>query len=400
MTEAVISTTPLPDLFITEELDRRTPGTIDRDLERRATRDLIARMAEAPEQVLPRLVDLAMELTGGVSAGLSLYERDPQPGVFRWRHLQGVLAPFEDATTPREYSPCGVTLDRNQPVLSLHPERYYGWISDAAIVVPEVLLVPLRVQGGEALGTLWIVSDREGWFTRAHADLMSELAWYVGIAVRMVETQQRLERALEEQQTLTREMSHRLKNLFSVTDALIRISEKASSTPKELAETLSGRLHALASAHALVSRHLNDVGHAPRVSDMETVIRAILAPHVGQDAELRFILDGPPIRCGDHAINGLALILHELATNAAKYGALSTGSGRVAVTWREAGDDILLEWVERDGPVVSPPGKADGFGSLLMRRTVSSQFAGTLAHDWNPKGLAVSMTLKAGRIAA
>ncbi|MCX7355881.1 MAG: hypothetical protein NTY59_13835 [Alphaproteobacteria bacterium] len=121
-------------------------------------------MADHPEEVLPRFVDLAMEITGGISAGLSLYEENPAPGVFRWRYLRGVLAPFENATTPRNFSPCGITLDRNGPVLSLHPERVYDWISNADIVVPEVLLVPLYLGGKEPLGTLW---NRKGISTAA-----------------------------------------------------------------------------------------------------------------------------------------------------------------------------------------------------------------------------------------
>src|SRR5690606_30993592 len=121
-------------------------------------------IAADPDNALPKFVALAMELTGASSAGLSLYESGPHDGVFRWTHLQGSFARFEDATTPRNYSPCGVTLDRDAPVLSRHPERYYEWISDAGIVVPEVLLVPLPIGAEEPLGTLWVVGDEEGHF--------------------------------------------------------------------------------------------------------------------------------------------------------------------------------------------------------------------------------------------
>lgn len=187
------------DVFITDELDRRAPKKTDYLQEKLAIQDLASRMADQPEEVLPRFVDLALEMTGGVSAGLSLYEDDPAPGVFRWHYLRGVLAPFNGATTPRDFSPCGITLDRNAPVLSLHPERVYGWIADANIVVPEVLLVPLYLGGKLPLGTLWIVSDREGHFDRGHARALTELAAFVGIALRMVRNEQRLNQALEAQ---------------------------------------------------------------------------------------------------------------------------------------------------------------------------------------------------------
>src|SRR3984885_7322750 len=145
-------------VFITDELARRKPRKTDYLREKLALQDLAARMADQPEEILPRFVDLGMEMTGGVSAGLSLYEENPAPGVFRWQYLRGALAPFNGATTPRDFSPCGITLDHNAPVLSLHPERVYNWIADAKIVVPEVLLVPLYLGGKVPLGTLWIVS--------------------------------------------------------------------------------------------------------------------------------------------------------------------------------------------------------------------------------------------------
>jgi len=186
------------DVFITEELERRAPKKTDYLQEKLALQDLAMRMADQPEEVLPRFVDLALEMTGGVSAGLSLYEEDPAPGVFRWTYLRGALASFNGATTPRDFSPCGITLDRNAPVLSLHPERVYSWIADANIVVPEVLLVPLYLGGKVPLGTLWIVSDREGHFDSGHARAMTELAAFVGVALRMVRSnEQRLNQALE-----------------------------------------------------------------------------------------------------------------------------------------------------------------------------------------------------------
>lgn len=177
---------PQADLYITAELDLRPVRKANHLREKRAMQELARHMLDDPAAILPRFVDLALEITNGASAGLSLYEKDPAPGVFRWRHLRGVLSPFEDSLTPRNYSPCGVTLDQNAPVLSLHPERYYNWISDASIIVPEVLLVPLHLNRDEQLGTLWIVAHEEGHFTRGHADSMTELAAFVSIALRML----------------------------------------------------------------------------------------------------------------------------------------------------------------------------------------------------------------------
>jgi GAF domain-containing protein len=285
---------PLANVFITDELERRVTKGADHLQEKLALQDLAALMAEQPAEVLPRFVDFAIEITGGVSAGLSLYEENPAPGVFRWTYLRGLLSPFEGATTPRNFSPCGVTLDQNAPVLSAHPELVYDWISDAHIVVPEVLLVPLYIDGKAPLGTLWIVSDTEGHFDGGHARAMMELATFVGIALRMLRTEERIQRALEEQETLTKEMSHRVKNLFAMTDGLIRVCARASSTKEEMVELLSGRLHALASANALVRRNFSPNAHAPTQSDLSDLIHTIILPHerLSDSGASRFRIEG------------------------------------------------------------------------------------------------------------
>jgi len=173
------------DLFITGALDERPPVGADYKREGRAIQALALRMADAPDSVLPDFVDLALLITGAFTAGLSLYEPEPAPGVFRWRFVRGAFAAFDGATTPRHFSPCGITLDQNAPILTLHPERVYGWIADAGIVAPEVLLVPLYLEGEAPLGTLWVVSETEGRFTRDHARMLTELAGNVSAAVRL-----------------------------------------------------------------------------------------------------------------------------------------------------------------------------------------------------------------------
>jgi len=388
-------------VFVTEELDTRPVKPADHLREKQAIQDLAMRMADQPEQVLPRFVDLAMELTGGVSAGLSLYEPEPAPGVFRWRYLRGSLAPFEQAITPRNFSPCGVTLDRNGPTLSRHPERVYDWIVEAGITVPEVMLVPLSFGGCLPIGTLWIVSEKEGWFDAGHARSMTELAAFLGIALRMLDSERQLQAALEEQETLTKEMSHRVKNLFAITDGMIRGTARTAADKTEMAQALSGRLHALANAHTLVSRKLHEVGRAPRAGDIGTLIQAVVAPHEHADLSQpsRFSLEGPHVACGDHAINGVALVFHEMTTNAIKYGALSNEHGRVDVRWTLEGDLLNLSWREHDGPAVTGAPASKGFGSALVRNTVAGQFGGSVDYDWAQSGLSVAMRLPLAKVA-
>ena len=251
------------DVFITDELEKRAPKKVDYLQEKMALQDLAARMADQPEEVLPRFVDLAMEITGGVSAGLSLYEENPAPGVFRWQYLRGVLA-VQRRDNTAQFQSCGITLDRNGPVLGVHPERVYTWIADANITVPEVLLVPLYLGGQAPLGTLWIVSDKRGNFDSGHARAVTELASFVGIALRMLRSEQRLHAALDEQEMLAKEMSHRIKNLFTMISGMIHITARTSATKDEMAEMLSGRVTALSNAHALVRRSFAVAGPTQR----------------------------------------------------------------------------------------------------------------------------------------
>ena len=182
--------------------------------EKLAIQNLAAVMSDHPDEVLPRLVKLGMEICCAHSAGISI---EPEAGQFRWHALAGELATFEGTTTPRNFSPYGVCLDMAEPILM---ERAYDWIRDAGITVPEVLLVPLTVKDSDAIGTLWLVAADAGHFNKEHARVMAELSAFTGMALRTVQTEQRLKLVLQQQETLMREMSHRIKSLFSVADSM------------------------------------------------------------------------------------------------------------------------------------------------------------------------------------
>jgi two-component sensor histidine kinase len=391
---------PPSDLYITLELHRRTPKATDYLAEKMALQDIAAQMVDDPEQVLSRLVERAMRMTGAASAGISAFEaQEGTAGIFRWRDLKGELARFVGATTPRDYSPCGVCLDRFEPTLTRRPERHYSWIAEAGVVCPEVLLVPLYVARGEPLGTLWIVSEEEGYFDSGHARIMRELASFTGIALAMLRDQQRLQDAVMQQELLTAEMSHRVKNLFSIVDMMIRASEKSATSPAGMAKSLSGRLHALAAAHALVLRSFGiGVGQPPQPgASLNDLILSILKPYDLSNTA-RFVVEGPEIGLADQAITGLALVFHEFATNAAKYGALVHDDGRVSVSWRQEGESLALQWRETDGPPIAAEPAQHGFGSTLARNTVVRQLGGAFSLNWRKEGLVAEFTLPLAKL--
>ncbi|WP_419826319.1 PAS domain S-box protein [Sphingomonas sp.] len=176
------------DIDISAQLETRPERGTDPRRHRAALAELARRMVEAPQSVLPRLVDLAQELTGAESAGISVEEeQDGEPGVFRWRDLTGRFAPFIGSTMPRASSPCGMALDFNKPILMSRPERAYLELEPGS-PIGEVLMVPMYVDVGAPVGTLWVVHHEEGkQFDGSDARTLSELATFGGIAHRVAE---------------------------------------------------------------------------------------------------------------------------------------------------------------------------------------------------------------------
>jgi len=374
---------PIAEVFITDQLADRHAASPDFLREKLAIQDLAEVMSDHPDEVLPRLVKLGMEICGAHSAGISILE--PGAGQFPWHALAGELATFEGATTPRNFSPCGICLDLAQPILMERPERAYDWICEAGITVPEVLLVPLAAKGADPIGTIWLVAGDAGHFNKEHARVMAELSAFTGLALRSVQIEQRLKLALQQQETLMREMSHRIKNLFTVADSMVRMTARNAATKEELAETLSGRLHALSEANALIRRSFgNNVAAVASFSDL---IERILCPHERAPA----VVKGPDLAIGEQAANHLALIFHELATNASKYGVLGCEGGCVTVTWSVEEDRVRIVWTE-SGACDVRASETTGFGTRLVETTIE-RIGGQIEREWRPDGLRVRIAL-------
>lgn len=179
-------------VFITDELSRRPPSVPNYTRQKLGIQELAGKMADRPDELLPHLVELALDICDADSAGVSVLEGP----VFRWLGLKGKLATFEGANTPRDFSPCGICLDRHAPILMAHPERVYDWIAEARITVPEVLLVPLFVNDEAPLGTLWVVARDGQKFDSGHVRVMTELAGFTGMAVRTIQAEAKLKPTL------------------------------------------------------------------------------------------------------------------------------------------------------------------------------------------------------------
>jgi two-component sensor histidine kinase len=194
------------------------------------------------------------------------------------------------------------------------------------------------------------------------------------------------------QEVLLREINHRIKNLFSVTAGLISLSAKASTNVDELAADLRSRLQALARAHDLtLPDPSNDTEDSKSATRVIALIRTIVAPHEHAQAS-RIAISGSDAPLSGSALTSLALLLHELTTNAAKYGALSSPSGRLTIEVSTIGELLNVKWDERGSKPVPEAVAREGFGAIL-EKAVLTGLGGTISRDWNSNGLSLSLKI-------
>jgi len=181
------------------------------------------------------------------------------------------------------------------------------------------------------------------------------------------------------------ELRHRMKNLLALVQALARQTPTADRTADQFRDELLGRLGALIEAESL------GFDGSPG-TDLKTMIEHILAPY-SCTASCVTVDSGPPVNLSSKQVMFLAMVLHEMATNAAKYGALASENGHVHVRWRlrEGGDRLELEWSESGEPRVVRP-ESHGFGSALIRATVERSLDGSINLDFTPEGLRALLT--------
>lgn len=202
--------------------------------------------------------------------------------------------------------------------------------------------------------------------------------------------------AEEGHELLAGEMSHRVKNLLAIATGLTNLTSRSTTTAQEMAGELTARLGALGRAHDLV-RPLP--GHHGRAALLGDLISVLLAPYddtVAFSGRIRVAV--PRMGIGEQAATALALVIHELATNSMKYGALLMDTGTLDIAGELEDDKVSLAWTERGGPAVKPPGAGEGYGSKLLVRSVTS-LGGTIAIDWSNEGIVVTLAFNAATLA-
>src|ERR1700722_4010838 len=180
--------------------------------------------------------------------------------------------------------------------------------------------------------------------------------------------------AEERQVLLAREVDHRARNALAVIQSIIRLPR--AKTVDDYVQAIEGRIKALARAHTLLS---DSRWHG---ADLATLVADEMAPYRAGD---KVKCGGPDISLQPATAQGLALALHELATNAAKHGALSSQTGRIGLSWQLRPDALGLNGTESGGPPIAPP-VTKSFGLRVIRASIEQQLEGDTAFDWNPKG--------------
>lgn len=308
------------------------------------------------------------------------------------RRMEGIVNSAMDAL---------ITIDNQQRILLFNPaaERMFEVAASEALGEPISRFIPERFRAGHdehikrfkatgvtdrRMGALGAISGVRASGEEFPVEASISQTAVAGELLATVILRDITERRANEEARLllVREVDHRAKNALAVVQALVSLTR--APTKEAVVVAVRGRVAALARAHTLLSRNRWEGADLARVITDET--EAYQRP-----GQVR--IDGPALSLAPDAVQPISLLVHELATNAVKYGALSVEQGRVKVAWRTTPDqDLELTWVETDGPaVVAPIGK--GFGSTLVSEVTTRQLGGRMDVDWNAEGMALRVLL-------
>lgn len=223
-----------------------------------------------------------------------------------------------------------------------------------------------------------------------------EERWCIGVAAASFDESARLvrvcgvtvditdrKRAEERQMLLAEEVDHRARNVVAVIQAIMRLTR--SQSIDEYIGTLDGRIRALSTAHKLLAKARWEG------ADLDRLVNEEVAPYRGRETD-QIDIEGPEVLLPPAMAQTLALGLHELVTNAAKYGALSTNAGRIRIEWAIRQEWLTLTWSELHGPTVKPPSR-DGYGTRVIKGGIEGQLGGRTEFEWRPDGLRCTLSV-------
>ncbi|GGD58861.1 PAS domain-containing protein [Erythrobacter arachoides] len=220
-------------------------------------------------------------------------------------------------------------------------------------------------------------------------DEAGEIVRWIGTCTEIHEAKQHAEQG----ELLNRELSHRIKNIFAVIGGLLNLTARDKPELRPVMGELTGRIAALGRAHDFARPHSEISASSAHSGDLQGLIAEIMVPYQNAAGD-RITLDGDHVDIDDKGATPMALVVHELATNAAKYGSLSVDAGRVDIVVRHEGEDVVVAWNETGGPAIATVPEHIGFGTQLADLSVNRQLGGELQRNWNPGGLGVTIRVR------
>jgi len=261
-------------------------------------------------------------------------------------------------------------------------------------VLRSYLAVPVLSRTGAIEGALLFGHEQPGIFTTRAERLVAGLAGQAAIALESSNLYKAAQHEIEErkriqaqQSLLIRELHHRVKNTLATVQAVVGATARSTSSIEDFYAAFVGRIISLANTHSLLTEAVW------QTASLREILEKELSPYNDAAGE-RIVIEGPLVELPSEAAVPIGMAVHELTTNAAKYGALSVASGRVTVRWVSAAEPeglrLRLTWTEEGGPPVEPP-KRQGFGSRLLHRVLATQLNATVQMDFRVTGLKVSI---------
>lgn len=357
------------------------------------------------------LFDERGELVGAVNTLVDISERKladqrSRDSEIRDRRLAAIVESSDDAILWKDLN--GIIASWNKGA-----ERIFGYTAEEVIGRPVTILMPpdrqdeepailARIRSGERVEHYETIRQRkDGSLINISLTVspVRDAAGNIVGASKIARDITERKRAEERQRLLLKEMNHRVKNLFAVSSGVVALSARSAKSVEALSSDVRERLSALARAHALtLTEAADDAPRSEQTTTLHALIATILSPYAdGEDPTKRFTVRGDDLPVRGASVTSFALLLHELATNAAKYGALSNQTGRIAIECRDGSEQFVLIWTERGGPPVEAAADGEGFGTLLARATVRGQLGGEIAREWQPEGLTIRLTVTRAR---
>lgn len=256
--------------------------------------------------------------------------------------------------------------------------------------IAALAFIPL-VENGKVIGKFMTYYERPHFYSKEEADLAMNIAHQLGFSIERKRAEMERRAAERRQKLLINELNHRVKNTLATIQSLATQTLRGAGVAQEIRASLDSRLAALARSHDILTQEQWE-----RARLREVVERSLEPFASDETATARFIIEGDDVLLSPKTALSLGMALHELATNAAKYGALSVPAGRVIIRWAMEPNGtkkvVRLIWHERDGPLVVTP-KRRGFGTRLIERALAYDLRGKVKLDFAPDGLRLEFLL-------